>query len=85
MSEAADERLPPGRLVAAAVPQCVLGGVGVVMFGAVAALFRAAPDALKPILDSGILLATVAAVPFNAFFNTRWCAAQAYASQADHA
>ena len=54
-------------------------------------LFRAAPEVLKPILDSGILLATVSAVLLNAFFNARVSAdqaahaAQAYASHADHA
>lgn len=119
--------LPKMAYVVASVPQCVLGGAGVVMFGMVAAtgirilasvdyqtarhnlfvvaisigfgmiplvaptLFRAAPDMLKPILDSGILLATLAAVLLNAFFNARPSAAQAaqaaqaYASQADHA
>ena len=54
-------------------------------------LFRAAPEVLKPILDSGILLATLAAVSLNAFFNARPSAgdaahaASAYASHADHA
>ncbi|GAN76708.1 nucleobase:cation symporter-2 family protein [Acidisphaera rubrifaciens] len=94
--------------VVASVPQCVLGGAGVVMFGMVAAtgikilsgvsytgahrtnqfvvaiavgfgmiplvaplLFRAAPALLKPVLDSGILLATVAAVAMNAYFRPR--------------
>ncbi len=98
--------LPKLAFIAASVPQCVLGGAGVVMFGMVAAtgirilasvdyearrgnvfivavsigfgmiplvaptLFKAAPDALKTMLDSGILLASVVAVVLNAFFNT---------------
>ncbi len=98
--------LPKLAYIAASVPQCVLGGAGVVMFGMVAAtgirilasvdyetrrgnvfivavsigfgmiplvaptLFKAAPDALKTMLDSGILLASVSAVVLNAFFNT---------------
>jgi NCS2 family nucleobase:cation symporter-2 len=32
-------------------------------------LFKSFPEFLKPIIDSGILLATVAAVALNAFFN----------------
>ena len=98
--------LPKLAYIAASVPQCVLGGAGVVMFGMVAAtgirilasvdyetrrgnvfivavsigfgmiplvaptLFKAAPDALKTMLDSGILLASIVAVSLNAFFNT---------------
>jgi len=97
--------LPKLAFVVASVPQCVLGGAGVVMFGMVAAtgikilagvnytiqrhnlftvaiaigfgmiplvspqLFKSAPAIFKPILDSGILLATVAAVALNAYFN----------------
>jgi NCS2 family nucleobase:cation symporter-2 len=97
--------LPKVAFVAASVPQCVLGGAGVVMFGMVAAtgirilasvdyerqrgnviivavsigmgmiplvaptLFKAAPDMLKTMLDSGILLASITAVALNAFFN----------------
>ncbi len=94
--------------VVATVPQCVLGGAGVVMFGMVAAtgikilagvnyagihrtnlfvvaiaigfgmiplvspqLFKSAPEFLKPMLDSGILLATIAAVLLNAYFRPR--------------
>jgi uric acid transporter len=99
--------LPRLAYVVASVPQCVLGGAGVVMFGMVAAtgirilsavdyaaqrdnlfvvaisigfgmiplvapnLFHALPHVLAPVLGSGILLATVAAVLLNAFFNPR--------------
>lgn len=99
--------LPKLAFIAASVPQCVLGGAGVVMFGMVAAtgirilasldyenqrgnvfvvaisigfgmiplvaptLFRAAPDLLRTVLDSGILLASVVAVALNIFFNPR--------------
>ena len=97
--------LPKVAFVAASIPQSVLGGAGIVMFGMVAAtgirilasvdyerqrgnaiivavaigfgmiplvsptLFRAAPEMLRTLLDSGILLACVAAVVLNAFFN----------------
>jgi NCS2 family nucleobase:cation symporter-2 len=97
--------LPKMAFVVATVPQCVLGGAGVVMFGMVAAtgikilsgvdynanrnnlfvvaisigfgmiplvaptLFKSFPEVMKPVIDSGILLATVAAVALNAFFN----------------
>ena len=97
--------LPKVAFVAASIPQSVLGGAGVVMFGMVAAtgirilstvdyergrsnaiivavsigigmiplvaptLFRAAPEMLRTLLDSGILLASVTAVALNAFFN----------------
>lgn len=97
--------LPKVAFVAASIPQSVLGGAGVVMFGMVAAtgirilstvdyergrsnaiivavsigigmiplvaptLFRAAPEMLRTLLDSGILLASVTAVVLNAFFN----------------
>ena len=97
--------LPKLAAIVAAVPQFVLGGAGVVMFGMVAAtgirilgqvdfrssrnnlfvvaislgigmipliapnFFQALPLALKPLLESGILLATVSAVALNAFFN----------------
>ena len=97
--------IPKLAAVVAAVPQFVLGGAGVVMFGMVAAtgirilgqvdfrgnrnnlfvvaislgigmipliatnFFQALPVALKPLLESGILLATIAAVLLNAFFN----------------
>jgi NCS2 family nucleobase:cation symporter-2 len=107
--------LPKMAFVVATVPQCVLGGAGVVMFGMVAAtgikilssvnyaeqrnnlfvvaisigfgmiplvaptLFKSFPEFLKPILDSGILLATVAAVVLNAFFNRVVSADQAKA------
>jgi NCS2 family nucleobase:cation symporter-2 len=88
-----------------AVPQAVLGGAGVVMFGMVAAtgarilagvdfkgnrnnlyivavsvgfgmiplvapnFFKQLPHGLHPLLESGILLAAVAAVALNLFFN----------------
>jgi NCS2 family nucleobase:cation symporter-2 len=97
--------LPKVAFICASVPQCVLGGAGVVMFGMVAAtgirilstvdyqrnpsnlfivalaigfgmiplvaptLFHAAPDMLKTMLDSGILLASIVAVALNAYFN----------------
>jgi len=93
-----------GALVAA-IPSCVLGGAGVVMFGMVVAagvsalagadlsanrnnqlvvavsvgvgmiplvadkFFQAAPAALAPLLHSGILLTTIAAVLLNLLFN----------------
>jgi len=88
-----------------AVPQCVLGGAGLVMFGMVGAtgtrilggvdfarnrnnlfvvavsvgfgmiplvapnFFKQMPHALHPLLESGILLAAIAAVGLNLFFN----------------
>ena len=97
--------LPKMSALVEAVPQVVLGGAGLVMFGMVAAtgariltgvdfkanknnlfvvaisvgfgtiplvaptFFKAMPEALKPLLDSGILLAAIAAVLLNAFFN----------------
>ena len=97
--------LPKVAFIAASVPQAVLGGAGLVMFGMVAAtgirilanvdyvtkrgnvfvvaisigigmiplvaptLFRAAPPMLHTLLDSGILLASIASVGLNAFFN----------------
>ncbi len=97
--------LPKIAFIAASIPQCVLGGAGLVMFGMVAAtgirilatvdyernrgnvfvvaisigfgmiplvapgLFKAAPEILRTPLDSGILLAAVASVVLNAFFN----------------
>jgi NCS2 family nucleobase:cation symporter-2 len=97
--------LPKMAYAVASVPQCVLGGAGVVMFGMVAAtgirilsavdfaggrgnlfivaisigvgmiplvspqFFSAFPSMLKPMLDSGILLATISAVGLNAYFN----------------
>jgi NCS2 family nucleobase:cation symporter-2 len=98
--------LPKVAFAVAKVPQCVLGGAGIVMFGMVAAtgikilsrvdyqtqkhnllivaisigfgmipimtpaLFKSFPEILKPVLDSGILLASVAAVALNAYFNS---------------
>ena len=97
--------LPKMSALVEAVPQVVLGGAGLVMFGMVAAtgariltgvdfkanrnnlfvvaiavgfgmiplvaptFFKAMPESLKPLLDSGILLAAIVAVLLNAFFN----------------
>ncbi len=97
--------LPKMAALVEAVPQVVLGGAGLVMFGMVAAtgariltnvdfktnqfnlfvvaisvgfgmiplaapnFFRYTPDALHPLLDSGILLAAIVSVILNAFFN----------------
>ena len=91
--------------VVASVPQFVLGGAGIVMFGMVAAtgirilaasttsrqpanpyiiaisigfgmiplvadqFFQSMPKALSPLLHSGILLASIAAVLLNLYFN----------------
>ena len=97
--------LPKMAALVEAVPQVVLGGAGLVMFGMVAAtgariltavdfktnannlfvvaisvgfgmiplvspnFFRNLPNALHPLLESGILLTAFAAVALNAFFN----------------
>ncbi|APT57733.1 nucleobase:cation symporter-2 family protein [Roseomonas gilardii] len=97
--------LPKMSALVEAVPQVVLGGAGLVMFGMVAAtgarilthvdfrnnqnnlfvvalsvgfgmiplaapnFFRALPHELHPLLESGILLASIVAVALNAFFN----------------
>ncbi|UFN46817.1 purine permease [Roseomonas sp. OT10] len=97
--------LPKMAALVEAVPQVVLGGAGLVMFGMVAAtgarilanvdfrtnshnlfvvavsvgfgmiplvapnFFRNLPHALHPLLESGILLAAIASVLLNAFFN----------------
>ncbi len=97
--------LPKMASLVEAVPQVVLGGAGLVMFGMVAAtgariltnvdfrtnhfnlfvvaistgfgmipmvapnFFRQMPDTLHPLLESGILLAAVASVLLNVFFN----------------
>ena len=97
--------LPKMGALVEAVPQVVLGGAGLVMFGMVAAtgariltavdfksnsknlfvvaiavgfgmiplvapgFFHELPDALHPLLESGILLSALAAVLLNAFFN----------------
>jgi NCS2 family nucleobase:cation symporter-2 len=97
--------LPKMSSLVEAVPQVVLGGAGLVMFGMVAAtgariltnvdfrtnrfnlfvvaistgfgmipmvapnFFRQLPDALHPLLESGILLAAIVSVLLNAFFN----------------
>ena len=112
--------LPKVAFVAASIPQSVLGGAGIVMFGMVAAtgirilatvdyekqrgnliivacaigfgmiplvaptLFRAAPEMLRTLLDSGILLATIAAVALNAFFNGAVVATDAPVVVSDH-
>ncbi|GJE77852.1 Uric acid transporter UacT [Methylorubrum suomiense] len=96
-----------------AVPQCVLGGAGLVMFGMVGAtgarilggvdfagnrynlfivavsvgfgmiplvapaFFKQMPHTLHPLLESGILLAAIAAVGLNLFFNGLGSAAEA--------
>ena len=97
--------LPKLAVVVASVPQFVLGGAGIVMFGMVCAtgirilggvdfqhnrlnlyivaisigfgmipmvadtFFNKMPKGLSPLLHSGILLASLAAVALNAFFN----------------
>jgi len=97
--------LPKMSALVEALPQVVLGGAGLVMFGMVAAtgariltnvdfktnrfnlfivaisigfgmiplvapnFFRYTPDALHPLLDSGILLAAIVSVLLNLFFN----------------
>lgn len=97
--------LPKMAALVESVPQVVLGGAGIVMFGMVAAtgvrilssvdfranannlfvvavavgfgmiplvaptLFKNLPHDLHPLLESGILLAALAAVGLNAFFN----------------
>src|ERR1700678_3557613 len=97
--------LPKMAALVEAVPQVVLGGAGLVMFGMVAAtgariltnvnfktnhfnlfvvaisvgfgmiplvaptFFRYTPDALHPLLESGILLAAIVSVLLNVFFN----------------
>jgi NCS2 family nucleobase:cation symporter-2 len=97
--------LPKMAVVVASVPQFVLGGAGLVMFGMVAAtgikilgavdfranrhdllivavgigigmiplvaekIFAYMPKVLSPLLGSGILLASIAAVLLNMFFN----------------
>lgn len=51
-------------------------------------LFKAAPEMLRTILDSGVLLASVVAVALNVFFNPRALAADGHAAPvaiADHA
>ena len=97
--------LPKSAALVEAIPQSVLGGAGIVMFGMVAAtgariltevnfrenrfnlyivaisvgfgmitlvspnFFRNLPDALHPLLESGILMAAVVSVVLNLFFN----------------
>jgi NCS2 family nucleobase:cation symporter-2 len=110
--------LPKMSALVEAVPQVVLGGAGLVMFGMVAAtgariltnvdfktnkynlfvvavsvgfgmiplvaptFFKAMPEQLKPLLDSGILLAALVAVLLNAFFNGLGTSAAARAEAA---
>ena len=105
--------LPKMAALVEAVPQVVLGGAGIVMFGMVAAtgariltavdfrtnrfnlfivaisvgfgmislvspaFFKNFPDALHPLLESGILLAAVVSVLLNIFFNGVGSAEQA--------
>jgi len=107
--------------VVASVPQFVLGGAGIVMFGMVAAtgirilssvdyksnpanpyiiaisigfgmiplvagnFFQHMPKALAPLLHSGILLASIAAVVLNLYFNGTKSAAQARREAAEGA
>ncbi len=97
--------LPKTAAIVEAIPQTVLGGAGIVMFGMVAAtgariltnvdfktntynlyivaisvgfgmislvsptFFKHMPDALHPLLESGILMAAVVSVVLNVFFN----------------
>ncbi len=113
--------VPKLAFVAASVPQFVLGGAGIVMFGMVAAtgikilagadfqtnrhnlftvavsigmgmiplvsprFFSQMPPVLKPILDSGILLASATAVVLNAYFNGAASADQTLAEAASAA
>ena len=110
--------LPKMSALVEAVPQVVLGGAGLVMFGMVAAtgariltsvdfktnrynlfvvaisvgfgmiplvapnFFRQLPDALHPLLESGILLAALVSVMLNAFFNGVGSAEEARATHA---
>jgi NCS2 family nucleobase:cation symporter-2 len=111
--------LPKLAVIVASVPQFVLGGAGIVMFGMVCAtgirilggvdfqhnrlnlyivaisigfgmihlvadkFFSQMPKALSPLLHSGILLASIAAVALNAFFNHLKAADQAATEAAD--
>jgi NCS2 family nucleobase:cation symporter-2 len=97
--------LPKSAAIVEAIPQTVLGGAGIVMFGMVAAtgariltnvdfktnsynlyvvaisvgfgmislvsptFFKHMPEALHPLLESGILMAAVVSVVLNVFFN----------------
>jgi NCS2 family nucleobase:cation symporter-2 len=110
--------LPKLSALVEAIPQPVLGGAGIVMFGMVAAtgariltgvnfktnsfnlfvvaisvgfgmiplvapnFFHQFPVVLKPLLESGILLAAVVSVLLNAFFNGVGSAAEARKSHA---
>jgi NCS2 family nucleobase:cation symporter-2 len=111
--------LPKLAVIVASVPQFVLGGAGIVMFGMLCAtgirilggvdfqhnrlnlyivaisigfgmiplvadkFFSQMPKALSPLLHSGILLASIAAVALNAFFNHLKAADQAATEAAD--
>lgn len=104
-----------------AVPQCVLGGAGLVMFGMVGAtgarilgavdfahnrnnlfvvavsvgfgmiplvapnFFKEMPQALHPLLESGILLCAISAVVLNLFFNGLQSAEEARAAAKEQA
>ena len=108
--------LPKLSALVEAIPQVVLGGAGIVMFGMVAAtgariltgvdfktnrynlfvvaisvgfgliplvaanFFQQFPPVLKPLLESGILLAAIVSVILNAFFNGLGTSADARAS-----
>jgi NCS2 family nucleobase:cation symporter-2 len=62
--------LPKMSALVEALPQVVLGDAGLVMFGIVATtFFRYTPEALHPLLESGILLAAIVSVVLNLFFN----------------
>ena len=113
--------LPKMSALVEAVPQVVLGGAGLVMFGMVAAtgariltavnfktnrfnlfvvaisvgfgmiplvapnFFGQFPAVLKPLLESGILLAAIVSVLLNAFFNGVGSAEEARAAHAEGA
>lgn len=113
--------MPKMSALVEAVPQVVLGGAGLVMFGMVAAtgariltavdfktnrfnlfvvaisvgfgmiplvsqnFFKQLPSQLHPLLESGILLAAIAAVALNAFFNGLGTAESAKADAAQTA
>jgi len=113
--------LPKLSALVEAIPQVVLGGAGLVMFGMVAAtgariltgvdfktnrfnlfvvaisvgfgmiplvapnFFGQFPAVLKPLLESGILLAAIVSVLLNAFFNGVGSAEEARAAHAEGA
>jgi len=61
--------IPKMSVVVASVPQFVLGGAGIVIFGMVMATGIKILAKVDPLLHSGILLATISAVALNAYFN----------------